>query len=387
MATCPLPWFKFRSASAAPEEYAVHALCAQLGAEADVYLYRLWAYCGRERMEGRFPGPGAALAVERAVRWRGRRKKLVDALLTVGLLVLEGEDLVVASWAEEQGSHIAKVLRDRAKPDGRTHGDGADSANLPRESLQPPAREEGGERGEKRRETKSPGRKAEKTTPPGRVTGAPQPPPLKAPASAPRGSSAGSVAEESLPDGVNRVCMAVKGVPYEWRPGRDDPAARELLSRGSVAEVLRRWEYGLRAHYRQRCDTISDLVKRWEANATPEHRNDTGQASGAARRADTAVGRGEVPVTPLPDTPAGRAWGQVLDVMRHEGFGYGADTTAARAQPASFDGRELLVELDDVYALQGLSADGYEAAFRERAHSLGITLRFRVAQPAPALAS
>ncbi|NVJ13153.1 hypothetical protein [Myxococcus sp. AM010] len=385
MATCPLPWFKFRSA--APEEYAVHALCAQLGAEADVFLYRLWAYCGRERVDGRFPGPSAALAVERAVRWRGRRRKLVDALLAVGLLALNGEDLVVSSWAEEQGAHIAKVVRDRAKPDGRAQADAEEPSKLPRESLQTPAREDGGETGEKRRETKSPGRKAEKTTPPGRVTEAPQPPPLKAPASAPRGSSAGDTGEESLPDGVNRVCLAAKGVPYEWRPGRDDPAARELLSRGGVAEVLRRWEHGLRAQFKQRCDTLSDLVKRWEANATPEHRNEAGQAPGAARRADTAVGRGEVLAAPLPDTPAGRAWGRVLDVMRREGFGYGADTTAARAQPVSFDGRELLVELDDIYAMQGLAADGYEAAFRERAHSLGITLRFIVAQPAPALAS
>ncbi|QDE90158.1 hypothetical protein BHS06_14980 [Myxococcus xanthus] len=385
MATCPLPWFKFRSA--APEEYAVHALCAQLGAEADVYLYRLWAYCGRERVDGRFPGPGAALAVERAVRWRGRRRKLVDALLAVGLLVLTGEDLVVTSWAEEQGAHIAKVVRDRAKPDGRAQGDAEEPAASPRESLQTPAREDRGETGEKRRETKSPGRKAEKTTPPGRVIEAPQPPPLKTPASAPRGISAGDTDEESLPDGVNRVCLEVKGVPYDWRPGRDDAAARELLSRGTVAEVLRRWEHGLRAQFKQRCDTLSDLVRRWEANATPEHRNDAGQALGAGRRADTSVGRGEVQAAPLPDTPAGRAWGQVLDVMRRDGFGYGAEQLAAWAQPVSTNGRELLVELADSYAMRWLAEDGYEAAFKERAHALGIALRFAVAQPAPVLAS
>ncbi|WP_141620123.1 hypothetical protein [Myxococcus sp. AB036A] len=380
-----LPWFKFRSS--APEEYAVHALCAQLGAEADAYLYRLWAYCGRERIDGRFAGPGAALAVERAVRWRGRRNKLVDALLAVGLLLLEGESLVVAKWMEEQGAYVRKVLNDRAKPDGRTHDGNEDPANLPPESPQTPAREDGGEKGEGRRKKKSPGRKAEKTTPPGRVTEAPQPPPLRTPANAPRGIAAGETGEESLPDGVNRVCLEVKGVPYEWRPGRDDPAARELLSRGSVAEVLRRWEHGLRAHYRQRCDTLSDLVKRWEANATPEHRNDAGQAPSCARRADAAVGRGEVQAAPLPDTPAGRAWGQVLDVMRRDGFGYGAEQLAAWAQPMSTNGRELLVELADSYAMRWLAEDGYEAAFKERAHALGITLRFVVAQPAPALAS
>lgn len=380
-----LPWFKFRSS--APEEYAVHALCAQLGAEADAYLYRLWAYCGRERIDGRFAGPGAALAVERAVRWRGRRNKLVDALLAVGLLLLEGESLVVAKWLEEQGAYVRKVLSDRAKPDGRTHDDSEAPANSPRESLQTPAREDGGKKEEGRRETKSPGRKAEKTTPPGRVTEAPQPPPLKAPASAPRGISAEDTGEESLPDGVNRVCMAVKGVSYDWRPGRDDPAARELLSRGTVAEVLRRLENGLQARFKQRVDTLPDLVRRWEANATPEHRNDAGQAPSSARRADASVGRGEVQAAPLPDTPAGRAWGQVLDVMRRDGFGYGAEQLAAWAQPVSTNGRELLVELADSYAMRWLAEDGYEAAFKERAHALGITLRFVVAQPAPALAS
>ncbi|NOJ77184.1 hypothetical protein [Myxococcus xanthus] len=385
MATCPLPWFKFRSA--APEEYAVHALCAQLGAEADVYLYRLWAYCGRERVDGRFPGPGAALAVERAVRWRGRRRKLVDALLAVGLLVLTSDDLVVTSWAEEQGAHIAKVVRDRAKPDGRAQGDAEEPAASPRESLQTPAREDRGETGEKRRETKSPGRKAEKITPPGLVTEAPQPPPLKTPASAPRGIAAGDTGEESLPDGVNRVCLEVKGVPYEWRPGRDDAAARELLSRGNVAEVLRRLENGLRAHFKQRCDTLTDLVRRWEANATPEHRNDAGRAPSSARRADASVGRGEVLAVPLPDTPAGRTWGQLLQAIRAGGLRYGAEQLTALAQPVSSDGRELLVELADSYAAKWLAEDGYEAALKERAHALGITLRFVVAQPAPVLAS
>lgn len=281
-----LPWFKFRSA--APEEYPVHALCALLGPEADAYLFRLWAYCGRERLEGRFPGPSAALAVERAVRWRGKRGKLVEGLLAVGLMVLDGEDVVVASWADEQGTHIAKAERDRVKPDGRSAGGREESSNLPRESLQSPAREAGGERGEKRRE-KSQARRAEETTPRERVPVAPPSPPLKTPSSTPRGKAAGDALEETLPDGVNRLNLEVKGVPYDWRPGRDDAAGRELLSRGPVAEVLRRLENGLRAQYKQRVDTLPDLVRRWEANATPEERGGTPAAK--ARAPDLAVGR------------------------------------------------------------------------------------------------
>ncbi|WP_254628048.1 hypothetical protein [Myxococcus sp. CA040A] len=312
MTSC-LPWFKFRSA--APEEYPVHALCALLGPEADAYLFRLWAYCGRERLEGRFPGPGAALAVERAVRWRGRRGKLVEGLLAVGLLVLDGEDLVVATWADEQGTHIAKVERDRAKPDGRTAGAPAEPATAPRESLQSPAREDGGEKGEQRREKKSPARRAEETTSRERVPVAPQPPPLKSPSSAPRGTTAGDALEETLPDGVNRLNLEVKGVPYDWRPGRDDAAARELLSRGPVAEVLRRLENGLRAQFKQRVDTLPDLVRRWEANATPEER--AGSAPAKTRAPDLAVGGGWNPVGGPCPTGCGReawatVWGQPL---------------------------------------------------------------------------
>ncbi|SDD64682.1 hypothetical protein [Myxococcus virescens] len=369
----------------------MHALCARLGPEADVYLFRLWAYCGRERLDGRFPGPGADLAVERAVRWRGRRGRLVEGLLAVGLLVVEGEDLVVAKWEEEQGAHIAKVDRDRTKPDGRSRGSSEESANLPRESLQTPARDTGGERGEKRRETKSPGRKAEEKTPGERVPVAPQPPPLTNPPKAPRGKPEGVAREsggkESLPDGVNRVHLAVKGVPYDWRPGRDDPAARDLLSRGSVAEVLRRLENGLRAHFKQRCDTLTDLVRRWEANATPEHRADAGQPSAPAearRRTDAAVGRGEAPkALDLPDTPAGAAWAQVLEGMRERGKSYAAGQAQGYVRPVALEGGCLVLEAPDRYALNGL--EDLRPALESCARALGLELRATIAgQPADA---
>lgn len=323
MTSC-LPWFKFRSA--APEEYSVHALCAILGPEADAYLFRLWAYCGRERLDGRFPGPGAALAVERAVRWRGRRGKLVEAMVTLGLLVLEGEDLVVSSWAEEQGPHIAKVERDRAKPDGRQPNPLRPPSNLPPPSLQSPAREEGGEKGERREEKKtSQRRKAEETPSRERGEAAPSPPPRKAqghedgeasPSGGPRGILAG---DEPLPDGIQREFREARGVAYTWKPGRDDPASRELLSlagAGGVPEVLRRWGHGVRARFKQRCDTLVDLVRRWDANATPEEGSAPTGPSDPRRRAALEVGRGAEPSGPCATGCGGTSrsvvWGQPL---------------------------------------------------------------------------
>ncbi|RKH13505.1 hypothetical protein D7X74_21825, partial [Corallococcus sp. CA047B] len=157
-----LPWFKFRST--APEEYEVHALCGVLGSEADAYLYRLWAYCARERADGRFPGDGAEAAVERAVRWRGKRGRLVKSLLSIGLLVREDDGLVVQRWEDEQGAHVAKVERDRAKPDSKARTSPEAPSVLPPSSPEPPARESRGESGEKRAERREE-RNAEASSP------------------------------------------------------------------------------------------------------------------------------------------------------------------------------------------------------------------------------
>ncbi|MCY1047572.1 hypothetical protein OV208_40105 [Corallococcus sp. bb12-1] len=104
---------------------------------------------------------------------------------------------------------------------------------------------------------------------------------------------------EPLQDGVDRLFREVKGAAYTWRPGRDDTASRTLLSlagQGGVPEVLRRWRHGLTATFRQRCDTLADLVQRWEANAQPEARAGTGPPG---RRASA----GPAPASPPEEYP------------------------------------------------------------------------------------
>lgn len=377
--SCRLPWFKFRSA--APEEYEVHALCAQLGPEADAYLFRLWAYCGRERVSGRFPGPGAELAVERAVRWRGKRGRLVAALLSVGLLVREGEDLVVASWQEEQGAHVAKVVRDAAKPSGSAAESPEMPARLPPTSLPSPARDVGGENGEKREEkTTSQGRKADETPSRARQDETPSQPPRKAkgevaprerPAQPPPTSRAG---DEALPDGIQREYREARDAEYTWRLGRDDPASRTLLSLAGEAgapEVLRRWRNGVRARFKQRCDTLPDLVKRWEANATPE--------DGDRPRAPLAAAE-PLPLPYLPDTPAGRLWGQGLEALRAQGLRYIAEQLQRKGQPLSVDEGHLVVELPDRYALSWVE-DTCERALQVLETTLGQPVKFTTSSP------
>lgn len=195
-------------------------------------------------------------------------------------------------------------------------------------------------------------------------------------------------AAESLPDGVERVFFAARGCSYTWQPYRDDPAARRLLAlagTGGVSEVLRRWGHGVEARYRQRCDTLADLVRRWEANATPEYRPDTSQPAEARRRADVDVGRGEFPpAMEVPDTPAGRAWEQLLEDLRAAGKSYVAGHAAGRGCPVALEGTCLVVEAKDQYALNGLELLS-QPALDNAARALGLELRVTLAsQPADA---
>ena len=113
-----LPWFKVFTA--VPDHAKVVALMAELDEPlADAYVLRLWDYAARLSPSGRVGGVRAGFVIERAVRWEGDSGALVAAMVTVGLLDVDGEDLVIHDWAQEQGAHVAKVERDRQKPGGK----------------------------------------------------------------------------------------------------------------------------------------------------------------------------------------------------------------------------------------------------------------------------
>ncbi|RJS19584.1 hypothetical protein DRW03_21365 [Corallococcus sp. H22C18031201] len=272
-----LPWFKFRCS--APEELAIHELCGLTARpEADVYVYRLWAYCGRERPEGTFPGAGATSAIERAVRWTGKRGRLVQALIAVGLLAEQDGLLVVAGWREEQAGHVAKVARDAAKPsgkgrttradeDGSTHESREEPEQAPRGSLAAPARDQRGESGETRRENNSP-----------------------ASQSAPADSPEGSLSDSDSPDSATmtpRPSPAAVAAPAR-ESGAVEPFALEEQRSGRKP---RRASVGETAYFRmeedrqEACEAAGEVYIRegwsharansslgWLARASPEER-------------------------------------------------------------------------------------------------------------------
>ena len=110
-----LPWFKLAG------DFFSHPKTLELQAEladpcADVYVVRMWAYVSRVAASGRLTGRNVVTVLERAVCWQGEPGRLVSALLAVGFLEQEPDALVVHDWASEQGAHVAKVERDRARP-------------------------------------------------------------------------------------------------------------------------------------------------------------------------------------------------------------------------------------------------------------------------------
>lgn len=306
-----LPWFKLPTSL--PADPRVRALERAVGPAALAYLVRLRAWLASYAPTGRYSGPDPAYAVERGCEWTGEDGHLVQAFVRAGFLAQEGESLVDVEWAEEQAAHATKAAAEAArKREARrkkkeaeepAHHAGA-SAGRPADVHRPSAPVPHEKERERERE-KSLVREAEETTPRERQNEVPSQPPRKKLGDGPVRAVPTAVAQdanggESLPDGIQREFREAREADYTWKPGRDDPASRELLSlagAAGAAEVVRRWGNGVRARYKQRCDTLSDLVRRWEANATPEDGGAPGitQPADARRRAALDVGRGEEP--------------------------------------------------------------------------------------------
>ncbi len=150
----PLPWIKMHTSL--PTHRKSLELALELGVpRAWTYQAALLLWAGEHAQDGRIRGKHRASLVEHAAQWEGERGRLVSALLTVGFLEEEGEELIIHGWTEEQGAHVAKVSRDRSKPDGRTSRKAPEEiptfpcetpASLPQESLQTPARDIRGQR-------------------------------------------------------------------------------------------------------------------------------------------------------------------------------------------------------------------------------------------------
>lgn len=114
-----LPWFEMDVGF--HDSPKVKALSARLREPlADAYVARIYAYCYRHAKE-RFDPHDAAVTLEDAAVWRGRRGALVDTLFAVGILERDGAKVVVHGVADRLGPHIAKRLADaKRQRDRRT---------------------------------------------------------------------------------------------------------------------------------------------------------------------------------------------------------------------------------------------------------------------------
>ena len=82
-------------------------LVAHLGAGAEIYLIRLWVYCGKFHAEdGRLDGYSDQ-EIEGLLGWTGDAGKMLQAMLAACFVHRDGDTVVVHDWLEHQG-HIAR---------------------------------------------------------------------------------------------------------------------------------------------------------------------------------------------------------------------------------------------------------------------------------------
>jgi hypothetical protein len=76
------------------------------------YVIRLFCYCGRSNVEGRFEGSEAADTIEAVVGWRGKPGRFVEVAAAVGYLDKTPHGFVVHDWRDRAAPHIAKRTKD-----------------------------------------------------------------------------------------------------------------------------------------------------------------------------------------------------------------------------------------------------------------------------------
>jgi hypothetical protein len=94
------------------------------------YVVRLFCYCGRSNVEGRFEGTEAADSIEAVVGWRGKPGRFVEVALAVGHLDRTPHGFEVHGWADRAAPHIAKRAKDAERQRERRAKAATDMGNL-----------------------------------------------------------------------------------------------------------------------------------------------------------------------------------------------------------------------------------------------------------------
>ncbi|WP_228565861.1 hypothetical protein, partial [Myxococcus sp. CA010] len=190
---------------------------------------------------------------------------------------------------------------------------------------------------------------------------------------------------------------AVDPLPPKLMPRWSDWFARALahpLIGGDVEklrETCRRWFADPWAiNLRTRCPAsafIADHI--WSQHIPGQHEGSApAQArtpADARRRADLSVGRGEDGgLEELPDTPEGRALGQVLDAMRGRKLHYAAGKLPGMVVPVRLDDAGLHLRLRDRYARTWIAEHSWDVELMEHARALGFRVHFHEPDQQPA---
>jgi len=140
--SAPYPWLRLYTSTL--DDSRVLAVATEVGIDEVEVLGRLCAlmvWCSQHAQDGVIRAAGRAtpaLITERASRWHGPAGTLGAAFLSSGLLVEVEGGWRLADWEEQQGAHIAKLERDRAKR--LPHGTLTGSSQNPHETRKGSAR-------------------------------------------------------------------------------------------------------------------------------------------------------------------------------------------------------------------------------------------------------
>jgi len=283
-----LPWFELDTDFA--DNPKIRALAVRLREPlADAYVARLYAYCYRHARD-RFDAEVASDTVEDAVRWRGRRGTLFEALFRADILERDAGRVIVHGVKDRLGPHLSKRLGD-AERQRRRRDRVAESIGRSGDVTHDVTRESRGNKDKDKDKNLEEAEEASASASPrgpdtlaGRDRKKPQKPPD--PRHAPL-----------LARLVDVYAEQRQGQKYAVG-ARDPRALQRLLGYGSDAEIEQRWRRALALNGRwPGCSSVAQLAWRWNDFATdgvPVNRDAPQRVTAAASPASSFAKGGPV---------------------------------------------------------------------------------------------
>lgn len=319
------------------------------------YLVMAWWWTKQNYPDGRVRSPIAPLLIEKACQWRGKKGRLVEAMIKVRFLDLAPDGLDIHDWGEHQGKVVEQAERDRigALERREKRKQELEFSRRPTVGRLSGDRRPQEEDGEEDRDLDQVTLEEDRS--PVAVETAPSPPP-----------------EISTDPQLNTLWQALEtasGAVFGTKP-------RDSLSPRLTAKLEAFWE----GHERDLAwclDTQANWMARdraWVAKlnppGAPEVLIDLGQWKRFKR------GR---PSSPAPSAPPGSAedvWGRALQVLRDAGKYY-ALNWLIRLVPTGLTEDTLTLEAPDHYLARTIE-DTYAELILEALEAIGMLKRLEI---------